>query len=202
MEEMINLSEEITNRYGNGQVIADNPVDIKLRNMIITGPVDEEMSCQVCRNLFMMNAEDPTSPICMYINTYGGTVHDMLAIYDVMQFIKAPIYTVGFGKIMSAGVLILAAGEKGYRFCLPHTSIMIHRVSGGAIGSVEDIESSMGHMAALQTDMEKLLSKHSKITAKQMKAFMSGPDSYLKPKEALKLGIIDRVTGVVPRIMY
>lgn len=184
-----------------GTVHADGGAELRLRYMIVTGPVDEDMSAAVTKNLLTMNAEDPDAPIAMYINTYGGTAHDMMAMYDVMQFIKAPVYTIGFGKVMSAGVLMLAAGEPGHRYALPHTSIMVHRVRGGALGTVEDIEASGDHMKTLQAVSEKLLAKHTKITKKQMKDFMSGADSYVTPTEAKRLGLIDHVSAVTPRIL-
>lgn len=184
-----------------GSVFADLPRDVRLRSMIVSGPVDEEMSSAITRNLLMFNMEDPETPIVMYLNTYGGSAHDMMAIYDVMQFIKAPIYTVGFGKVMSAGVLLLAAGAKGHRYALPHTSIMIHRVRGGAMGTVEDVESSGDHMKELQRISEELLSKHTKITTKQMKDLMSGADKYIMPKQAKTLGVIDHISAVTPRVL-
>lgn len=201
LEELINLEQQEEMSHGLGAVYADVATDMRLRSMVVTGPVDEDMSSAITRNLLMFNAEDPETPIAMYINTYGGTAHDMLAIYDVMQFIKPPVYTIGCGKVMSAGVLLLAAGEPGHRYALPHTSIMIHRVRGGAAGTVEDIESSGDHMKQLQAISETLLKKHTKITKKQMTGFMSGADSYLMPKEAKAAGIIDHVSAVTPRIL-
>jgi len=182
-----------------GGLVFSDSREIKLRSMIVTGPIDEESSSAIIRNLITFNVEDPDSPIVMYINTFGGSAHDMMAIYDVMQFIKPPIFTVGYGKIMSAGVLLLAAGEAGHRYALPHTSIMIHRVRGGAVGTVEDVESSGDHMKELQRISENLLLKHTKITAKQMKDLMSGADKYMMPKQAKTLGIIDHISAVTPR---
>lgn len=194
--------EEIEAKHMNSKVIAD-PIDgLRLRNIIVTGSVDEEMSSQICKNLLILNAEDFETPIAMHINTYGGSVYDMLAIYDVMKFINAPIYTIGFGKVMSAGMLVLAAGEPGHRYCLPNTTLMIHKSHGGASGAVEDIESSMKHIQYLQSNMEELLMGCTSINKKQMKEFMSGADTYLKPNDALDLGIVDKISGVMPRIMY
>jgi len=196
-----NLASEELSAAHIGTVYSDTQPEIRLRSMIVTGPVDEDMSSGITRNLLTMNAEDPFTPIVMYLNTYGGTVHDMMAIYDVMQFIKAPIYTVGFGKVMSAGVLLLAAGEADHRYALPHTSIMIHRIRGGALGTVEDIEASGDHMASLQSVSETLLFKHTKITKKQMKDFMSGADSYIDTTTARKLGLIDHISAVTPKAL-
>jgi len=197
--------QQIINANGDGesgsQILYGAPSAVRTRSMIVTGPVDEDMAAAICAKLINFNIEDSESPVALYINTYGGSAYDMMAIYDIMQWVKCPIYTVGFGKIMSAGVLLLAAGEAGHRYCLPHTSIMIHRVRGGAIGTVEDIESSGAHMTELQQDMERLLSKHSNIKKKDMKGFMSGPDSYIKPKEARLLGIIDHISGVTPKVL-
>lgn len=198
--QIIELTEEEFSSMG-GSVTADVAAEIRLRSMVVTGPVDEDMSSAITRNLLMFNAEDTDTPIVMYINTYGGTAHDMLAIYDVMQFIKPPVYTIGCGKVMSAGVLLLAAGEPGHRYALPHTSIMIHRVRGGALGTVEDIEASGDHMRSLQSISEVLLKKHTKINKKQMTAFMSGADSYLMPRDARALGIIDHVSAITPRVL-
>jgi ATP-dependent Clp protease protease subunit len=182
-------------------VSADHQGEIRLRSMVVAGVVDEDMSLAITKNLLTFNAEDPESPIVMYLNTYGGSAHDMLAIYDVMQFISPPIYTVGNGKVMSAGVLLLAAGEPGHRYALPHTSVMIHRVRGGALGTVEDIEASGNHMKELQEISENLLADHTKINKKRMKEFMSGSDSYIMPEEALELGIIDHISAVTPRVL-
>lgn len=202
--EMIAQAEgepELNGEGGANHIIYGAPNTIQTRSMIVTGPVDEEMSSAICAKLINFNIEDPDAPVALYLNTFGGSAYDMMAIYDIMQWVKCPIYTVGFGKIMSAGVLILAAGEPGHRYALPHTSIMIHRVRGGALGTVEDIESSGAHMTELQSDMEKLLTKHSKVKKKEMKDFMSGPDSYIKPAQAKALGIIDHISAVTPQIL-
>lgn len=186
---------------GGSHIIYGSPNEIRTRSLVVTGPVDENMASAICSKLINFNIEDPDAPVCMYINTYGGSAYDMMAIYDIMQWVKCPIYTVGFGKIMSAGVLLLAAGEAGHRYALPNTTVMIHKVRGGAVGTVEDIESSSKHIVELQKNMEGLLKKHTSIKTAKMKEFMSGADSYLNTKEARALGIIDNVTATTPKVL-
>jgi ATP-dependent Clp protease protease subunit len=183
-----------------GKVICD-PHDSKVRNLILTGPVDESMASSLARNLLIYNADDQDLPICMYVNTYGGSVYDMLAIYDVMQFIKAPIYTVGFGKVMSAGVLIMAAGEKGKRYALPRTSIMLHKARGGALGTETELEANVEHIKALQIESNKLIMKHSKLTKKQIENLVTIESSYITAKQAKEFGLIDHISAVQPRII-
>ncbi len=186
---------------GGSHIIYGAPNRIETRSMIVTGPVDEEMASAICAKLINFNIENPDAPVVLYVNTYGGSAYDMMAIYDLIQWIKCPVYTVGFGKIMSAGVLLLAAGEPGFRYCLPHTSIMLHKVRGGAIGTVEDIQSSSEHIITLQKTMEVLLAKHTKIKKKEMKEFMSGADSYITPATARALGIIDHISATSPQVL-
>jgi len=197
------LAQEDKNNAGedSSSVIYGSPNRIETRSMVVTGMVDEDMASAICSKLINFCLEDPDSPVVIYLNTYGGSAYDMMAIYDIMQYVKCPIYTVGFGKIMSAGVLLLAAGEKGHRYLLPHTSVMVHRVRGGALGTVDDIASSSAHIIELQKDMQRLLMKHSSIKVREMKDFMTGADSYLKPKMAKKLGIVDKISLIMPRTL-
>lgn len=174
---------------------------VKLRSIIISGPVNEALSSSITKSLFSLSAEDPDAPIAMYLNTYGGTIYDMFAIYDVMKFIKTPIYTIGFGKVMSAGVLILAAGTPGHRYILPNTVVMTHKVRGGAVGTSDDMEATGNHVKVLQADYEKILMKHTKISPKQIKDFIGPSDVYLTTAQAKKFGIVDHISGVMPRIM-
>ena len=112
---------------------------LKERIIFITGPVEDGMASLVCAQLLFLEAENPKKEINMYINSPGGVVTSGLAIYDTMQFIKPPVATLCVGQAMSAGSLLLTAGEKGMRFCTPNASIMVHQPSGGYQGQASDI---------------------------------------------------------------
>ena len=112
---------------------------LKERIIFITGPIEDGMASLVCAQLLFLEAENPKKEINMYINSPGGVVTSGLAIYDTMQFIKPPVATLCVGQAVSAGSLLLTAGEKGMRFCTPNASIMVHQPSGGYQGQATDI---------------------------------------------------------------
>lgn len=201
--EMIEEGEEIldSGRFSSSGIIAELPDNLRLRSIILKGVLDEDVSSNVVQTLLSLNAEDPTNPVVLYINTYGGVVYDLLGIYDIMQYISMPVWTVGFGKVMSAGAILLAAGEPGHRYALPNTSIMVHQIRGGTMGALTDINATTDHINKLQIRLQKILVKHTKFTNKQVSDIFGGADKHMFPIEARKYGIIDKVSGVMPKIM-
>ncbi|KAJ1670025.1 ATP-dependent Clp protease proteolytic subunit 2, mitochondrial, partial [Coemansia sp. RSA 25] len=107
---------------------------LKERIIMLNGPVNDSLSSVVVAQLLFLEAEDPSKPISMYINSPGGSVTSGLAIYDTMQYVQCPITTLCTGQACSMGSLLLAAGAKGQRFALPHSTVMVHQPSGGAEG--------------------------------------------------------------------
>ncbi len=174
------------------------PQAVKLRSLAICGPIMEETSIAVIRALLMMEAEDPLTPIVMFINTPGGTVYDAFAIYDVMKSMKCPLITVGFGKVMSAGVLIISAGAKGYRYAMPNSFFMTHDIQCGIAGSFADVNSQHKHLNELKERYCKLLAANSKLTTKQIKTKLTGVETYFSAAGARDLGIVDHVQVIKP----
>lgn len=112
---------------------------LKERIIFITGPIEDGMASLVCAQLLWLEADNPKKEIAMYINSPGGVVSSGLAIYDTMQFIKPAVSTLCIGQAASMGSLLLTAGAKGMRFCVPNSRVMVHQPSGGYQGQVTDI---------------------------------------------------------------
>ena len=113
---------------------------LKERIIFITGPIDDSVATIVTAQLLFLEAENPKKEISLYINSPGGIVTAGMAIYDTMQFIRPPVSTLCIGQAASMGSLLLGAGEKGMRYCLPHSRVMVHQPSGGFSGQASDIE--------------------------------------------------------------
>ena len=137
------------------------------------------------------------NPIYLVVSTYGGSVDEMFSLYDIIKFLPCPVHTVGLGKVMSAGVLLLASGVKGKRLMGASARIMIHPISGGVIGNVFELENATNEAKRLQELMVNALVKETKMTKDQVEKDFMRPmlDYYLTPQEAIKLGIVDRVIG-------
>jgi ATP-dependent Clp protease protease subunit len=123
---------------------------LKERIIFVTGPVEDGLASLVTAQLLFLESENPKREISMYINSPGGYVTSGLAIYDTMQYVRSPVSTVCIGQAASMGSLLLAAGEKGMRVCLPNARVMVHQPSGGFRGQASDIER---HQAAAQPNL-------------------------------------------------
>jgi ATP-dependent Clp protease protease subunit len=160
----------------------------------LSGDIDERSIALVTAQMFAMAGHDSSKPIHLIVSTYGGIVDEMFGLYDSMQFLPCPVYTIGLGKIMSAGVLILAAGEKGHRQIGENARVMVHPVRGGAMGNVFELMNEMEAMKRVQSRMVELLLQNTNITKKKMDQLMnSGHDMYLTADQAVELGIVDKV---------
>lgn len=160
------------------------------RIIMLTGEIDERKAQQFIRYLVLLSALSPTECITIYISTYGGDMYEMNAMYDAMRLVKCPIHTIGIGKVMSAGVLLLAAGDR--RSIAEHTSVMMHQVNTELHGTVTDLSIEVKHTKALQDTMYKLYSKYTGKPIKQLEMDLKS-DKYLTAQEAIEYGLADEI---------
>jgi ATP-dependent Clp protease protease subunit len=165
---------------------------LKDRIILLGEEVTVHLACLVCAQLLFLESQDPEKEIYLYINSPGGSVTSGLAIYDTMRYITAPVSTVCMGQAASMGAFLLAAGEKGSRFALPNSQIMVHQPSGGYSGQATDAEIHVREMLRLKDRLNRLLSEN---TGKPYEDIVRATerDNFLTPEEALELGLIDRV---------
>ncbi len=165
---------------------------LKERIIFLAGPVEDGMATLVVAQLLFLEAENPKKEISMYINSPGGVVTSGLAIYDTMQHIRAPIATVCMGQAASMGSLLLAAGEKGMRFALPHSRIMVHQPSGGFQGQATDIEIHAREALAIKGRLNEIYVRHTGQSLKDVQDALER-DNFMSPERAMEFGIVDHV---------
>ena len=165
---------------------------LKERIVFLVGPVNDNLSSLISAQLLFLESENPEKEISLYINSPGGVVTDGLAIYDTMQFIQSPVSTLCFGQAASMGSFLLAAGEKGKRFALPNSRIMVHQPSAGFKGQATDIEIHAKEVLSMKANLNKLYSKHTDQTVEAIEEALER-DNFMSPDEALKFGIIDEI---------
>ncbi len=154
--------------------------------------VNDTVANLLVAQMFFLESSDPDKDIHMYINSPGGSVYAGLGIYDVMQFIKCDVSTYCIGMAASMGSLLLTAGAKGKRFCMPHARIMIHQPLGGARGQASDIEIQAKEILYLKDRLNAIYSIHTGRTVEQVKKD-TDRDNYLSGKDAVEYGLIDKV---------
>ncbi len=162
------------------------------RIVMINGQIEPGMANTVVAQLLFLESENPNAEISLYINSPGGDVSAGWAIMDTMQYIKSPVSTIGMGLVASMGSVLLAAGEKGKRFALPNTSIMIHQPLGGFEGQVTDVEI---RMKELQRTKKTLIKQMSEFTGRKEKELFDAMerDNWMTPDDAKDFGLIDGV---------
>ncbi|EFH10029.1 ATP-dependent Clp endopeptidase proteolytic subunit ClpP [Pseudoroseomonas cervicalis] len=165
---------------------------LKERIIFLTGPVYDQMSSLICAQLLFLESENPNKDIAFYINSPGGVVSAGLAMYDTMQYIRAPVSTVCLGMAASMGSLLLTAGAKGKRFALPNSRIMVHQPSGGAQGQATDIEIQAREILALRKRLNQIYVKHTGQPIEEIERKLER-DSYMSAEEAKEFGLIDEV---------
>jgi ATP-dependent Clp protease protease subunit len=179
-----------------GEFEEENPLVQLANNRIImlTGEIDEAPITITIAHLFNLAKQDPVKPIHLVINTYGGSVDDMLALYDAIQFVSCPVHTLGLGKIMSAGIFLLAAGKKGHRQIGKNARCMYHMMYGSYYdATVLDQESELEECKRMQGQINKLLIKHTGLTDEDLDEWMElKKDIYITPQEAIEWGIADK----------
>ena len=162
-------------------------------NIIFLGtPIDDMVANLICAQLLHLESEDPDKDINLYINSPGGDINSLFAIYDTMQYIKPDITTICFGQAASAAAVLLAAGTKGKRLALPHARILIHQPYAGAYGDASDIELVASEVARLKKSLEEVISMH---TGQPIERITTDTDRdfVMTAVQAQQYGIIDEV---------
>ena len=165
---------------------------LKKRIIFLVGPVNDSVSTLVTAQLLYLESENPKKEISFYINSPGGLVTSGLGIYDTMQYIKPPVSTLCIGQASSMGSFLLAAGEKGKRFSLPNSRIMVHQPSAGYQGQATDIEIHAKEIMSLKDRLNKIYSRHTKKSESEIKKALER-DNFMNPNEAKDFGLIDEV---------
>lgn len=165
---------------------------LKERVIFLVGEIEQNMANLIVAQLLYLESENPDKDISIYINSPGGVVSAGLAIYDTMQFIKPDISTVCIGQAASAAALLLTAGKKKKRFCLPHSTVMIHQVLGGFQGQGSDIEIHAKETLRVGALLNTLLSKH---TGKSISTIRkdTNRDNFMTAKDSVQYGLVDQV---------
>ncbi|MCD5380836.1 ATP-dependent Clp protease proteolytic subunit [Candidatus Gracilibacteria bacterium] len=154
--------------------------------------IDSAVANTVIAQLLFLEKVDPKAPITMYVNSPGGHVTAGLAIYDTMQYVSCPITTVCMGMAASMGSIILAGGEPGKRYSLPHSEVMIHQPLGGAEGQATEIRLAAEHIIKTGAVLYKILAKHTGKTIQQIEKDCDR-DNFMTAEQALKYGLIDKI---------
>ncbi len=165
---------------------------LKERIIFVSGPIDEGIATLVTAQLMFLEAENPKKEIWMYINSPGGLVTAGLAIYDTMQYIRPPVATLCIGQAASAASLLLCAGEKGQRFALPNSRVMLHQPSGGAQGQATDIARHAQEIIKLKKRLNGIYANHTGQPVEAIEKALDR-DYFLTAEEAKTFGLIDQV---------
>lgn len=162
------------------------------RIIFISGEINNQMADLIVAQLLFLESEDPNKDIQMYINSPGGSVSAGFAIYDTMQYVKCDVSTICIGMAASMGAFLLAAGEKGKRFALPNSDIMIHQPLGGAQGQAEDIRIHAEKIIKIREKLNQILSER---TGQPLDVIErdTDRDKFLEAQEAKEYGLIDKV---------
>ena len=167
---------------------------LKDRIVFVGGEIEDGMANAIVAQLLLLQAQDPKTPISMYINSPGGSVTAGLAIYDTMRFLKCPVATYCVGQAASMGAILLSGGTRGQRFALPNARIMIHQPWGGAQGKASDIEITAREILRLKEVLNGILAANAGKSPEAVAAD-TDRDHFLSAEEAKVWGIVDRVIG-------
>tara|TARA_A100001011_G_C14239821_1_gene812719 strand:- start:210 stop:821 length:612 start_codon:yes stop_codon:yes gene_type:complete len=165
---------------------------LKERIVFLVGPVNDSVASLVTAQLLFLESENPKKEINFYINSPGGLVTSGLGIYDTMQYVKSPVSTLCIGQASSMGSFLLAAGEKGKRFSLPHSRIMVHQPSAGFQGQATDIQIHAKEILSLKERLNQIYSKHTGKSVKEISQALER-DKFMTAEEAKEFGLIDSV---------
>jgi len=165
---------------------------LKERVVFLVGPVNEVSANLIVAQLLFLESENPDKDVFFYINSPGGSVSAGLAIYDTMQFIKPDVSTLCVGQAASMGALLLAAGAKGKRYCLPNSRVMIHQPMGGFQGQASDVEIHAREILYLKARLNEILARHTGQPIKTIEKD-TDRDNFLSADEAVKYGLSDAV---------
>ena len=192
-EQMNNLIPMVVEQTNRGERAYDIYSRLlKERIVFLVGPVNDHAATLITAQLLFLESENPKKEISFYINSPGGLVTSGLGIYDTMQYIKPAVSTLCIGQASSMGSFLLAAGEKGKRYSLPNSRIMVHQPSAGYQGQATDIEIHAKEILALKERLNKIYSKHTKKSETEIKKALER-DNFMTPSEAKEFGLIDEV---------
>jgi ATP-dependent Clp protease, protease subunit len=165
---------------------------LKDRIIMLGSAIDDNVSNSIVSQLLFLAAEDPEKDISIYINSPGGSITAGMAIYDTMQFIKPQVSTICIGMAASMGAFLLAAGEKGKRYCLPNSEVMIHQPLGGAQGQATEIEIAAKRILFLRDKLNQILSER---TGQPLEVIERDTerDNFMTAERALEYGLVDKV---------
>jgi ATP-dependent Clp protease protease subunit len=181
---------------GSGMNLNDSVYDRLLRERIIFlgQPVDDTIANQLCAQMLLLAAEDPTRDISLYINSPGGSVTAGMAIFDTMTFVECDVATYALGLAASMGQFLLSAGTKGKRYALPHARIMMHQPSAGIGGTASDIAIQAEQFKLTKVQMAELIAQHTGQNVEQIQAD-SERDRWFTAQQALDYGFVDHVVS-------
>ena len=165
---------------------------LKERIIFLTGPINDNVASLVTAQMLFLESENPKKEIYFYINSPGGLVTAGLGVYDTIQYIKPPVSTLCIGQAASMGSFLLASGEKGKRFSLPNSRIMVHQPSAGFQGQATDIEIHANEVLALKKRLNEIYSKHTGQSTEDIKKALER-DNFMTPESAKEFGLIDEV---------
>ncbi len=167
---------------------------LKERVIFLVGQVEDYMANLVVAQLLFLEAENPDKDIHLYINSPGGSVTAGMAIYDTMQFIKPNVSTMCIGQACSMGAFLLTAGEKGKRFCLPNSRVMIHQPSGGAQGQASDIHIQAREILSIRERLNELMAYHTGQSVEKI-ALDTERDNFMSAQKSVEYGLVDSVVN-------
>ena len=172
---------------------------LKERIIFLSTPINDEVANLIVAQLLYLESEDPDKDIHLYINSPGGSVYSGLAIYDTMIHVKPDVSTFCLGMAASMAAVLLAAGEKGKRFALPHSRVMIHQPLGGFQGQASDIDIQAREILKIREELNQILQTH---TGQKIEKIQSDTDRdrYLTASEAKEYGIIDKIVEKQARV--
>ena len=165
---------------------------LKERIVFLVGPINDSTASLITAQLLFLESENPKKEIYLYINSPGGLVTSGLGIYDTMQYIKSEVSTLCIGQAASMASFLLAAGEKGKRFSLPNSRVMVHQPSAGFTGQATDIEIHAKEVLSLKKRLNEIYSKHTGKSVEEIKAALER-DNFMTAENAKSFGLIDKV---------
>ncbi|MGH7864737.1 MAG: ATP-dependent Clp endopeptidase proteolytic subunit ClpP [Candidatus Binataceae bacterium] len=190
---MSNLVPIVVEQTGRGERAYDIYSRLLMDRFVILGSeVNDDIANLITAQFLFLESEEPEKEINFYINSPGGSVTSGMAIYDTMQFVRAPVSTICIGQAMSMAAVLLCAGQKGRRYALPHSRIHIHQPLGGAQGQASDIEIQAREILRVREELNNIIQKHSGQNLKKIEKD-TDRDLFMTPAQAVEYGLIDEV---------
>jgi ATP-dependent Clp protease protease subunit len=165
---------------------------LKDRIIFIGTPINDQVANVVVAQMLYLQSEDPDRPISLYINCPGGVIYHGLAIYDTMRHVEAPVHTYAVGVTASMGTVLLASGDDGHRYALPHATVHMHPAGGSAQGYAPDVEIQYKELKRVEDLLHRLLSRHTGQSVEQIASDFER-DRFMTAEEAVEYGLVDEI---------